>query len=95
MKAARQREVEMRIAERGRSLVPRDEADAAMDIVVGEINAEMSGLAARITRDIALRGKIETEVHASLQRVSDALKAGSEGLAAGGLDAAADTEDDA
>jgi len=55
----------------------------------------MNGLAARVTRDIEMRTKIETEVHASLQRISEALEAGSENLAAGSPDAAADTEDDA
>jgi len=95
LKAARQREVELRIAERERSLVPRDEAEAAMDVVVGKVNAEMNGLAARVTRDIEMRTKIEIEVHASLQRISEALEAGSENLASGGADAAADAEDDA
>ncbi|WP_336801795.1 hypothetical protein [Kaistia sp. MMO-174] len=95
LRAARQREVELRIAERERELVPRDEAEAAMDVVVGKVNAEMNGLAARVTRDIEMRTKIETEVHASLQRISEALEAGSENLASGGADAAADTEDDA
>ena len=95
LKAARQREVELRIAEREREVVPRDEAEAAMDLVIGKVNAEMNGLAARVTRDIEMRTKIETEVHASLQRISEALEAGSENLAAGSPDAAADTEDDA
>ena len=95
LKAARQREVELRIAEREREVVPRDEAEAAMDLVIGKVNAEMNGLAARVTRDIEMRTKIETEVHASLQRISEALEAGSENLASGSPDAAADTEDDA
>lgn len=95
LKAARQREVELRIAEREREVVPRDEAEAAMDLVVGKVNAEMNGLAARVTRDIEMRTKIETEVHASLKRISEALEAGSENLASGSPDAAADAEDDA
>jgi len=86
LKAARQREVELRIAEREREVVPRDEAEAAMDLVVGKVNAEMSGFAARVTRDIGLRRKIETEMQDSLVRVSEALDFASKQLASGDED---------
>lgn len=73
LKAARQREIEMRIAEREHRLIDTSEALAVVDEIVGRYRAEFSGLAARITRDVELRKRIEAEVNGTLQRVSDLL----------------------
>lgn len=74
LKAARQAEIELRMAERRRDLVQRSEADAAMDMVVGLVNEEFGGFAARVTRDVAIRSRIGDEVDAALNRIADRLE---------------------
>lgn len=70
---ARAREIEQRIAMRDRQLIPIEDAIMALDKVVGVANAELSGLPARITRDMGIRKKAEAEVHGSRKRISKAL----------------------
>lgn len=92
---ARAREVEQRIAIRDRDLIPIDEALQAQDIIVGAVNAELTGLPARVTRDMGLRRKIEDEVNGSKGRITAALRKGQAAARSGrGLDGA-DPEDDA
>lgn len=92
---ARTREIELRIAERERILVPRSDAEAAMDMVVGKVREVFAGLPSRTTRDIAFRKTIETAVDACLREVSDELDAGRLALATGRLDAPPLDETDA
>lgn len=70
---ARTREIEQRIAIRERELIPIEDAVLAMDKVVGVVSAELSGLPARITRDLGIRKKAEAEVHGARKRIGDAL----------------------
>lgn len=70
---ARTAEIEQRMAIRDRQLIPIDDAIMAMDKVVGVANAELSGLPARISRDLGTRKKAEAEVHGARKRISDAL----------------------
>lgn len=84
LRSARQAEIEMRMAERRRDLVRRDEADAAMDIVVGQINEEFGGFAARVTRDVAMRRQIETALDATLNRIADKCSSAKAELSEGG-----------
>jgi uncharacterized coiled-coil protein SlyX len=69
---ARAREVELRIAERERRLVELSEMIALADKLVGMFRAEMSGLPARVTRDLQIRRTIETAINDILDRIADA-----------------------
>lgn len=84
MQDAKAAEIEMRIAEKRRELIPVEDHIAALDIVVGAVRAEFSGLPARVTRDMDLRRKLETEANASLNRISDTLAASAEFIEKGG-----------
>ncbi|XIA64511.1 hypothetical protein ACFIOY_37680 [Bradyrhizobium sp. TZ2] len=68
---ARAREVELRIAERERRLVELSEMIALADQLVGMFRAELSGLPARVTRDLQIRRTIETAIHDILDRIAD------------------------
>jgi len=71
LKAARQREIELRIAERESRLVDTEMVITFVDGVVGAVRAEFEGLPARVTREMPLRGKVESEVNGSLRRISE------------------------
>lgn len=83
---ARAREIEQKIAERDRRLIPIEEAELAMDLLVGKVAKELDGQAARITRDMALRRVIEADVHGAKTRIAKALTE-SKGFARTGGDA--------
>ena len=71
LKAARQREIELRIAERESRLVDTEMVITFVNGVVGAVRAELEGLPARVAREMPLRGKVEGEVNGSLQRISE------------------------
>lgn len=73
---ARAREIEQKIAERDRSLIPIEDAELCMQLLVGVVNGEMDGMAARITRDLPLRRLIEADVHGAKTRIANALAEG-------------------
>lgn len=83
---ARADEIQLKIAERKRELIPREDAILAMDLVVGEVNKVFTGLPARITRDLRLRREIEAKLNEGKGQIADALARG-HGLAATGVDA--------
>lgn len=84
MQDAKTAEIEMRIAEKRRQLIPVEDHHAALDIVVGKVRAEFSGLPARVTRDMGLRRQLEAETNASLNRIADAVEASAEFIEKGG-----------
>lgn len=84
MQDAKTAEIEMRLAERRRELIPLDDAQAAIDVIVGKVRAEFSGLPARVTRDMTLRRSLEVETDASLNRIADAIDASAEYFEKGG-----------
>jgi hypothetical protein len=92
---ARVAEIEMRNAIARREYVPVDDAQAAIDIVVGRVKSELTGLPARVTRDLDQRRKLETEVNGSLKRIADELAASAEYFAKGGDLPSTSGEDDA
>ena len=87
LKATRQAEIEMRMAERRRDLVKRTDAELAMDVVVAQINEQFGGFAARVTRDPVLRQIIETRLDEALNAIADRLESAKVSLA-GGTDCA-------
>ena len=83
---ARARLTELQIAEREGRLLPIEECEAVVAEIAAKVLSEFSGLGARVTRDLALRRKIETEV----DRVLDAIRSHAEkqgaALRSGGVD---------
>jgi len=71
LKEARAREVELRIAERNRELIPMDDAMEVVDGLMGLIRDELSMLPARLTRNLDDRAKIEAEIDQMLGRFAD------------------------
>ena len=82
--AARASEIELRIAQKQRELIPLDDAMLAFSDLCGFVRQSMDGLAARTTRDIAIRKSIEKETDAVLQEISDRASERGRALAAGG-----------
>lgn len=74
VRRARAREIELRTAKAERDLVPLEEAEAFVQMVIGEIVSRLQGLPARASRDIHEREKLEGIV--------DALRAEVAGIAA-------------
>lgn len=92
---ARAREIELRIAQAERELIPMAEAMLVLDEVVAACRYEMQTLAGRVTSDVGLRRKIEEEINASLGRISGKLGERGEALVKGGDALQADPSDDA
>lgn len=69
----RAREIRLRNDERMRTLIPIDDATAALDYLVGVVRSSMNSIPARVTRDIDLRRKIEAEVNAAQTQIAIAL----------------------
>jgi hypothetical protein len=67
---ARAREIEMRTALRTHELCETEEAIAAMESVVGMVRSEFGGTAARFTRDLTERRRLDNEINACLNRVA-------------------------
>ena len=80
---ARAREIEIRTAERLGQLVAIEEHDTVVDAICGVFRAELSGFAARVTRDLPLRRVIEQEIHGLLERVAAIADANAARLEAG------------
>jgi DNA-binding transcriptional MerR regulator len=68
---ARALEIELRIAERSRDLIPLEDALADMAEFAAAIRSELAGLPARLTRIMDERHRIETEVDGVLARLSE------------------------
>lgn len=89
---ARTREIELRIAERKRDLIPQEDAKAAVTQLAATVRAEFTGLPARWTRDMAERRRLEQEIDASFERIADALESAKTALATGGDDTSPEPE---
>jgi hypothetical protein len=68
---ARALEIELRIAERSRDLIPIEDALTAMAELAGMVRSELAGLPARLTRIIDERQRIETEIDGVLSRLAE------------------------
>lgn len=71
---ARAAEIEQRTAVRNRDLIPIEEADEAMQILVGIVVSEAESVPGRVTRDLPLRRKIEDAIRDMRSRIAAALR---------------------
>lgn len=63
--------IRLRIEQRKRVLVSRDEANACIDHAVGLFLTKMSGLAARASRDLIVRRAIDGVIYTIRQEIAD------------------------
>ena len=89
---ARTREIELRIAERQRDLIPQEDARAVIGEMAAMLKAEFVGLPARVMRDLDLRRTLEQEVDASFARLAASAERARSALVTGGLDLEAEPE---
>lgn len=54
-------------------LIDTEESLGTLDEIIGELRSRISAVPARVTRDLKLREKIETEIDAAFTRAADAL----------------------
>lgn len=95
LKAARQREVELRIAEKEGRLVEMEEVEATWNDVLGTFRAELDGVPASVTRDLAMREAIETGLNGAIARAEARFREAGEAIRTGRDPLGAAAEDDA
>jgi phage terminase Nu1 subunit (DNA packaging protein) len=76
---ARTREIELRIKERSRELIPLEDARAELADWSSAVRAEFQGLPARYTRDMKERRRLEQEIDGAFERLSRRTSAAGEG----------------
>lgn len=81
---ARTNEINLKIAQRTRELVPLADYNIAQDFLITGMRAELAGLPARVTRDLNARRDIETELNASINRLADRAERAGTALEEGG-----------
>lgn len=79
----RTKEIELRIAEKQRDLIPIEDARAEVAAMVSDTRAEMMGLGARVTRDLDMRRSIDNEVTGILSRLAQRAEKASHALETG------------
>ncbi|WP_155734628.1 hypothetical protein [Brucella intermedia] len=94
LKAARQREVELRIAKEEGRLVEMDDVEAVSSSILATLRAELAGLPASVTRDVKLREEIEKGLNGAFARSQNKFREASEALRSGRDPLGADREDD-
>lgn len=80
---ARTREIELRIQERSRELIPLEDAKAELADWCSAVRAEFQGLPARYTRDMQERRRLEQEIDGAFERLSKRTSEAEHALAAG------------
>ena len=89
---ARTREIELRIQERSRELIPMEDAKAVVGEMAAQVRAELAGLAARYTRDMEARRALEEVIDGALERIAGAADKAGAALVAGSGDLEAERE---
>lgn len=95
LKAARQREVELRIARQEGRLVEMEDVEAVVSSIFGTLRAELSGLPAAVTRDLKLREEIEKVLNGAFARSEVKFREASAAIQSGRDPLGTDSEDDA
>lgn len=77
LRTARAEEIELRIEERSRALVNEaiEEALAVFDEAAGGLKSDLLSIPARITNDLPLRRKIETQINGAFREAADRARA--------------------
>lgn len=91
---ARAREIELRISQKERVLIPLAHALETTDHVIGLMRSELDGLPARMTRDRELRYRIEEAIDGILKRASQRLAQEASDLSQGQPPSGSVPEDD-
>lgn len=89
---ARTREIELRIRERSRELIPQEDARAVVGEMAAAVRSEFQGLAARFTRDMQERRRLEQEIDGAFERLSRRTEEAERALATGQVDMEAEPE---
>lgn len=95
LKAARQREVELRIAEKEGRLVDMEDVEAFFAFNAATFRAELEGVPASVTRDLKLREAIEQAINGAISRFERRFREAGEALRAGRDPLGTTAEDDA
>jgi phage terminase Nu1 subunit (DNA packaging protein) len=80
----RTREIELRVAERERQLVPFDWAIEVVDVTIGFLRSEIGSVPAKVTRDLVVRRQIDAALNEILSRVVNKLGAEADRIQRGG-----------
>jgi hypothetical protein len=93
VRRAKAKEINLRTAKQERELIPRDETEALLQLLLGEVVSRLQGLPARYTRDVNERKQLETliasvraEVAGIAAKYGEAFRSGGEPAEAGGED---------
>jgi hypothetical protein len=102
VRRAKAREINIRIAEKERELVPRDEAEEFVQLLIGETVSRLQGLPARYTRDVnerrrldQLTGEIRAEVAGLARKFGASFRAGADLVDTAGEDDAGSVGEEA
>lgn len=95
LKAARQREVELRIAEKEGRVVDMEDVEAFFAFNAATFRAELDGVPASVTRDLQMREAIEQAINGAISRMERRFREAGEALRAGRDPLGAASEDDA
>lgn len=95
VKQERARKLRLENDEKEHRLVQTPDAVAALDAIVGPLRADLSGVPARVTSDVALRRRIEDAIDTVLRGLADRFKKAGRDLREGRDPLSADDEDDA
>lgn len=94
LKAARQKEVELRIAREEGRIVEMDDVEAVVSSIFATLRAELAGLPAAVTRDVKLRAEIEKGLNGAFARSQGKFREAGEALRSGRDPLGTDGEDD-
>ena len=83
---ARTREIELRIKERSRELIAMEDARAVVGEMAAAVRSEFQGIAARYTRDMQERRRLEQEIDGAFERLSRRTEEAERALATGQVD---------
>lgn len=94
LKAARQRLVEISIAEKEGRLIDMEDAEAAFEHAIGVFRSELDGLPASVTRDRKLRAAIEQGLNGAFTRCEARFREAGKALRAGRDPLGTEVDDD-
>lgn len=80
---ARAAEVELRLAEKSKTLIATQDAQEALERLVGVVLAELSSLSASATRDVSMRRRVDEATMAMRARIARRLRAEAERIRKG------------